>query len=153
MQYCTFYVNQRHFGIPMMEVQEVIRQQTLTPVPLAPNLVRGLMNLRGNLVVSIDMRRRLAMPPAEDEDSSIQIITKGATGLVGLMVDQVGEVESLDPTASEPPPGTAPQHIRELMKAVFALEGGLLTILDGERILEMEVERHEGVREGPRDFA
>jgi purine-binding chemotaxis protein CheW len=153
MQYCTFYVNQRHFGIPMMEVQEVIRQQTLTPVPLAPNLVRGLMNLRGNLVVSIDMRRRLAMPPAEDEDSSIQIITKGTTGLVGLMVDQVGEVESLDPSAAEPPPGTAPQHIRDLMKAVFALEGGLLTILDGERILELEGERHEGVREGPREFA
>jgi purine-binding chemotaxis protein CheW len=153
MQYCTFYVNNRHFGIPMMEVQEVIRQQTLTPVPLAPNLVRGLMNLRGNLVVSIDMRRRLAMPPAEDEATSIQIITKGPSGLVGLMVDQVGEVESLDSAHAEAPPGTAPQHIRELMKFVFPLEGGLLTVLDGERILEMESERHEGAREGARELA
>lgn len=153
MQYCTFYLNQRNFAIPMMEVQEVIRQQTLTPVPLAPTLVRGLMNLRGNLVVSIDMRRRLGLPPAEDESTSIQIISKGPSGLVGLMVDQVGEVETLEDSDGEPPPGTAPQAIRELMKAVFPLEGGLLTVLDGAHILEMEPERHEISREGARELA
>jgi purine-binding chemotaxis protein CheW len=153
MQYCTFYLDQKHYGIPMMEVQEVILQQELTPVPLASSVVRGLMNLRGSIVLSIDMRRRLGLPEAGEDQESIQIITQGPAGLVGWMVDQMGEVADLDPGQGEMPPGTVPAASREVMRSVFQLETGLLMVLDGQRILEMEQERHEGVREGARELA
>lgn len=143
MQYCTFYLDNKHFGIPMLEVQEVMLQQALTPVPLASGVIRGLMNLRGSIVVSIDMRRRLGLAPTEKEEDSIQVITQGPLGLVGWMVDQMGEVADLDPADGETPPGTVAASSRELMKSVFQLETGLLMVLDGERILEMEQERSE----------
>jgi len=153
MQYCTFYLDKKHYGIPMMEVQEVMLQQSLTPVPLAPSVVRGLMNLRGNIVLSIDIRRRLGLPESDPTQDSIQIITQGPAGLVGWMVDQMGEVADLDPAAGEIPPGTVPAANRELTQSVFQLESGLLMVLDGQRILEMEQDRLEGIREGSRELA
>lgn len=153
MQYCTFYLDKKHYGIPMMEVQEVMLQQDLTPVPLAPSVVRGLMNLRGNIVLSIDIRRRLGLPESDPSQDSIQIITQGPAGLVGWMVDQMGEVADLDPAAGEVPPGTVPAANRELTQSVFQLESGLLMVLDGQRILEMEQDRLEGLREGSRELA
>ena len=153
MQYCTFYLDNKHYGVPMMEVQEVILQQALTPVPLASSVVRGLMNLRGSIVLSIDMRRRLGLPESAPEQESIQIITQGPAGLVGWMVDQMGEVADLDPSAGEPPPGTVSEASREVIESVFQLESGLLMVLDGQRILEMEQDRREGVREGARELA
>ena len=153
MQYCTFYLDKKHYGIPMMEVQEVMLQQDLTPVPLAPSVVRGLMNLRGNIVLSIDIRRRLGLPESDPTQDSIQIITQGPAGLVGWMVDQMGEVADLDPAAGEIPPGTVPAANRELTQSVFQLESGLLMVLDGQRILEMEQDRLEGLREGSRELA
>lgn len=146
MQYCTFYLDKKHYGIPMMEVQEVMLQQDLTPVPLAPSVVRGLMNLRGNIVLSIDIRRRLGLPESDPAQDSIQIITQGPAGLVGWMVDQMGEVADLDPAVGEIPPGTVPAANRELTKSVFQLESGLLMVLDGKRVLEMEPDRMESVR-------
>lgn len=153
MQYCTFYLDKKHYGIPMMEVQEVMLQQDLAPVPLAPSVVRGLMNLRGNIVLSIDIRRRLGLPESDPTQDSIQIITQGPAGLVGWMVDQMGEVADLDPAAGEIPPGTVPAANRELTQSVFQLESGLLMVLDGQRILEMEQDRLEGIREGSRALA
>ena len=146
MQYCTFYLDKKHYGIPMMEVQEVMLQQDLTPVPLAPSVVRGLMNLRGNIVLSIDIRRRLGLPESDPSQDSIQIITQGPAGLVGWMVDQMGEVADLDPAAGEIPPGTVPVANRELTQSVYQLESGLLMVLDGQKILEMEQDRLEAVR-------
>jgi len=143
MQYCTFYLDQKHYGLPMMEVQEVMLQQELTPVPLASDIVRGLMNLRGSIVLSIDMRRRLGLADADPEQKSIQIITKGPAGLVGWMVDQMGEVADLDPGKGQPPPGTVSAASRELMQAVFQLESGLLMVLDGERILDIDHDRRQ----------
>lgn len=153
MQYCTFYLDDKHFGLPMMDVQEVILEQSLTPVPLASRMIRGLMNLRGSIVLSIDMRRRLGLADRSDGESSIQIITNGPSGLIGWMVDQMGEVCDLDPELGELPPGTVPGQTRELMDKVFQLESGLLMVLNGQRILEMEQERPEGAREGSRELA
>lgn len=153
MQYCTFYLANKHYALPMMDVQEVMLQQELTPVPLAASVVRGLMNLRGNIVLSIDMRRRLRLPESAPEQASVQIITQGPSGLVGWMVDQMGEVADLDPAAGEIPPGTVSAASRELLQSVFQLEGGLLMVLDGQKVLEMEQDRLETAREGARELA
>lgn len=152
MQYCTFYLDQKHFGIPMLEVQEVILNQPTTPIPLASSVIRGLMNLRGSIVLTVDMRRRLGLPDATDAVRPIQIITHGPSGLVGWLVDCMGEVAELDPAESELPPGSVSANSRELLQSVFQLETGLLMVLDGKRILEVEQERHESLREGAREL-
>lgn len=152
IQYCTFYLANKHYALPMMDVQEVMLQQELTPVPLANSVVRGLMNLRGNIVLSIDMRRRLRLPESAPDQESVQIITQGPSGLVGWMVDQMGEVAELDPANSETPPGTVSASSRELLHSVFQLEHGLLMVLDGEKVLEMDQDRAEFTPEGAREL-
>lgn len=147
MMYCTFWLDREQFAVPMLEVQEVIQQQVLTPVPMAPPLLRGLMNLRGTLVVSIDMRRRLQLPPVVDESESIQVIVNGAGSLFGLMVDQMGDVVELDPATAQSPPGNSLAGSRQLIREVYPLEQGLLTVLDVERILEIDLGQGETARE------
>ncbi|MFO0284031.1 MAG: chemotaxis protein CheW, partial [Acidobacteriota bacterium] len=68
-QYCTFYLQDKHYGVPMLEVQEVIRGQSLTPVPLAQPMVEGLMNLRGSIVMCVDLRRRLGLADARENQA------------------------------------------------------------------------------------
>jgi purine-binding chemotaxis protein CheW len=143
-QYCTFYLANKHYALPMMDVQEVMLQQELTPVPLGSSVVRGLMNLRGNIVLSIDMRRRLRLPDSSPDQESVQIITQGPSGLVGWMVDQMGEVAELDPTSAAS---------REVLQSVFQLETGLLLVLDAQKVLEMDQDRPEMTLEGARELA
>ena len=66
-QFCTFYVDRQFFGVPVQQVQEVIRYQEMTRVPLVPRVIRGLINLRGQIVVAIDLRRRLNAPERPEE--------------------------------------------------------------------------------------
>ena len=152
-QYCTYYLANKHYALPMMDVQEVMLQQELTPVPLGSSVVRGLMNLRGNIVLSIDMRRRLRLPDSSPDQESVQIITQGPSGLVGWMVDQMGEAAELDPTCSEIPPGTVSAASREVLQSVFQLETGLLLVLDAQKVLEMDQDRPEMTQEGARELA
>jgi purine-binding chemotaxis protein CheW len=152
MQYCTFYLDDKHYGVPMMKVQEVIHCQSLTPVPLASRIVKGLMNLRGSIVLSVDLRRRLGLADQAADQPSLQIITNGPSGLVGWIVDRMGEVRELDPALGETPPGTIPGENRDLIAQVFSLDRGLLMVLEADRILEMEQERSEKSWEGSQEL-
>lgn len=147
MMFCTFWLAESQYAVPMLDVQEVIQQQVLTPVPLAPPLLRGLMNLRGTLVVSIDMRRRLQLPPASDDLESIQVIVDGGGSLFGLMVDQMGDVIELDPASAQLPPGSTHTGMRQLIREVYPLAEGLLSVLDVKQILEIDLGQFEATRE------
>src|SRR5580658_10359206 len=104
MQFCTFYLGKDLFGVAVLEVQEVVRQHEMTQVPLAPYVVRGLINLRGNIVSTIDMRRLLNMEPLDDESQSINVITRVSSGLVSLLVDHIGDVIEAPEDRFEPVP-------------------------------------------------
>jgi len=151
-QYCTFYLQDKHYCVPMLEVQEVIRDQSLTPVPLAQPMVEGLMNLRGSIVMCVDLRRRLGLADARENQAPLQIILNGQSGLVGWIVDRMSEVRELDPELGESPPGTILAENRELLDRVFALESGLLMVLTPERVFQGEPERTERHRESSRGF-
>ncbi len=138
MQYCTFTLNDRLYGVDVLKVQEVIRHHEMTRIPLAPGVVRGLMNLRGNIVATLDMRRQMGMAALEDEQSTINIITRSANGLVSLMVDQIGDVVDLDESESEALPGTVQSEARQFTDCVYKLKTGLLQILDPDRIAAVE---------------
>src|SRR5262245_62831776 len=91
-QYCTFLVAGHYFGLDVMKVQEVIRHQQMTRVPLADSVVRGLINLRGQIVTAIDLRRRLEYPDRPTDQLPVNVIVRTDEGAVSLLVDEIGDV-------------------------------------------------------------
>ena len=135
VQYATFLLDGLYFGIEVLKVQEVLRQQPTTPVPLAPPIVRGLINLRGQIVTAIDLRTRLGLPPRESGEP-INVVIRSAEGAVSLLVDEIGDVLEVSPDQFERPPETLSGVIRELVSGVFKLSGRLLLVLDTKKAIE-----------------
>ncbi len=91
-QYCTFYVDGHYFGLDVLRVQEVIRFQQMTRVPLASPVVRGLINLRGQIVTAIDLRRRLELSDRPADQLPLNVVVQTDDGAVSLLVDEIGDV-------------------------------------------------------------
>lgn len=138
MQFCTFYLGSDLFGVPVLEVQEVVRQHDITQVPLAPAIVRGLINLRGNIVSTVDMRRLLRMEPLADSAESINVITRVSGGLVSLLVDHIGDVIDAPEDSFEAVPSVLAGDVRQIITRVCKLPGNLLMILNPGRIVEFD---------------
>ena len=132
-QYCTFRLGGLTIGIDVRKVQEVIRHDRMTPVPLAPPELVGLINLRGEIVPALDLRRQLGLKAEGDLAASVLVRTKGET--VSLLVAEVGDVVEPSPLDYEPVPPTVPARVRELVSGTFKLEGMLLLVLDPDRVL------------------
>ncbi len=125
------------FGIPVMQVRDVLRRQTLTPVPLAPNAVAGLLNLRGRIVTAIDLRVRLGLAPqAADADAAIVVVERDGE-LYALIVDAVGDVLTVPPERRERVPAMLDPVWRGLAAAVHAAAEGLVVLLDIPRVLDL----------------
>ena len=135
-QFCTFSVNDLLLAIDVLEVQEVIRYQDMTRVPTAPPVVRGLINLRGQIVTAIDLRCRLGLPPAAVDQRPMNVVIRTDDGAVSLLVDEIGEVIELADQKLERPPETVPATIRELVTGIIMLEGRLLLLLDTARVMD-----------------
>jgi purine-binding chemotaxis protein CheW len=131
--YATFYVDGAHYGVDALDVQEVLRHQPMTRVPLAPTEVRGLINLRGQVVIAIDLRRRLGLDVPADDDRSMNLVVRTEDGPVSLLVDRIGDVLKVDDDELEPTPETVTGAHRELLVGVFKLDCGLLHVLDVAR--------------------
>lgn len=134
-QYCTFTLDGLHFGVEVMRVQEVIRYQAMTSVPLAPAVVRGLINLRGQIVTAIDLRRRLELPPLADGRRPMNIVVRAEDGAVSLLVDEIGDVVEVADDLFEPPPGTLRGALRSLIPGAYKLQDRLLLILDVDQAI------------------
>lgn len=135
-QYSTFYVDGLLFGIEVLQVQEVFRYQEMTRVPLAPAVIEGLINLRGQIVTAIDMRRRLDLKPRIDGESPMNMVVRSDDGAVSLLVDEIGDVLEADQSCFEPPPVNIPPLQRALIDGVYKLDGRLLLVLNTERVLQ-----------------
>jgi purine-binding chemotaxis protein CheW len=138
-QYVTLTVAGQLCGIPVLGVRDVLADQTIARIPLAPGEVAGSLNLRGRIVTAIDLRRRLDLPPAEPGTRRMSVVTELAGELYALLVDQVAEVMSLPASAFEPCPPTLPAVWAEHSRGVFRLEGRLLVVLDVARLLDLAV--------------
>src|SRR5260221_4936093 len=90
------------FGIPVLEVQDVLGAQRLTRIPLAPPEVAGALNLRGRIVTAIDLTQRLGLRGGEQATSGMSIVVEHASELYSLLIDSVGEVLSLPADRYEP---------------------------------------------------
>lgn len=135
-QYATFRIQDLLLGIEVTRVQEVIRYQPMTVVPLAPSVVEGLINLRGQIVIAIDTRRSLGLTRAEGDALPMNIVIQSGDGLVSLLVDEIGDVIDVPAEAYAPVPDNMPQEQRELINCVYDLPAGLMLVLDTARLLE-----------------
>lgn len=136
-QFCTFFINGLFFGVEVLKVQEVIRYQEMTSVPLASQTIQGLINLRGQIVTAIDLRRRLELPPRGTEELPMNVVVRSDDGAVSLLVDEIGDVVEISEEIRERPPETLRGVARELVTGVYKLKERLLLILDTEKTVNL----------------
>jgi purine-binding chemotaxis protein CheW len=139
-QYATFFVNGMYFGIDVLRVQEVLRAQEMTRVPLAPPVIEGLINLRGQIVTAIDMRRRLKLPPRDTDTPATNVVVQSEGGAVSLLVDEIGDVVEVSQSCYELPPVNMPAAQRALVDGIYKLDGVLLLVLNTDRTLIIQSE-------------
>jgi purine-binding chemotaxis protein CheW len=136
-QFCTFYLDNHMFGVKVEQVQEVFRYQEMTKVPLAPPVVRGLINLRGQIITAMDMRQRLGMEPLPEGKLPMNVVVRTKDGVVSLLVDEIADVLEVSEDVHERPPETIPIEVRQLVLGVYKLSDKLLLILDSEKAVDV----------------
>jgi purine-binding chemotaxis protein CheW len=142
--WATFRLAHELFAVATETVHEVLTNQPLTPVPLAPPHVVGLLHLRGLVMPAIDLRRRLRLPRAVDGRPGNVVVLKTVDGFVGVIVDAIGDVLEIEADRWSPPPQTLPPRERECVFGVCPLAEGVLLglrvdVLDSEGSHETEV--------------
>jgi len=137
-QFCTFYLDQLLFGVALNDVQEVLRSLDMTRVPLAPPVVRGLINLRGEIVTAVDLRHQLEFAPRPDSAAAMNVVVRSEDGVVSLLVDEIGDVVEVEDSTFELPPETLRGRVREMITGVHKLKERLLLVLDTARACEMK---------------
>lgn len=127
-QYVTFTLGGTLYGIDVLRVQEALRPHTRTRVPLADADVAGLVNLRGQVVLTVDMRTRMGVAHSGEEPMMVVVQVDGEP--VSLLVDEIGDVVEVGPDSFEVPPDTVDPALRSLIRGAHKLDGRLLLVLD-----------------------
>ena len=138
-QYCGFRVGGEEYAIPVMEVQEVIKPQIVTPIPLAQNEIRGLINLRGQIVTCLSLRKLFNQ---EDDLSKeyMNIIVRGADGLFSLVVDEVTDIINVEDSFLESAPDTINPNLKKYVEKIYKRERGLVILLDIKQLINLQSE-------------
>ncbi len=134
VQLCTFRVGDLDFALEVTRIQEVIQLPQITRVPLASSVVRGLINLRGQIVTAIDLRARRSMPPAPPpgDEGPMNVVIRSDKGLMSLVVDDIGDVIEVSEDTFERPPSTLDPTLRSIVAAVCKQPGRLLLVLEAD---------------------
>jgi len=138
-QYCSFFVDRLFFGVEVREVQEVIRYQEMTRVPQAASEVAGLINLRGQIVTAIDLRRRLGLGDIPAGKLPLNVVIRTDDAAVSLLVDEIGDVLQVEEEAFERPPETLTGAARDVIQGVYKLKDRLLLILDTAKTVNVSI--------------
>ncbi len=138
-QYCTFYLENLCFGVDVLKIQEVFRHNDETCVPLASQAVKGLINLRGQILTAIDLRSLLGMKDRPGDLNPVNVVVNTEGNVVSsLMVDEIGDVIELSEDECEAPPDTLDAGMKELILEVYKLEKELVLVLDIDRVVQTE---------------
>lgn len=138
-KYCTFYLDRYYFGIEVEQVQEIIRFQEITPVALAPHVVKGLINLRGQIVTAVDLRCLLELPERAEGEVPMNIVVRTPLGAFSLLADRIGDVLELSDDSFEVPPDNMTGMARELIQRAYKLENTLLLTMAIKKVVSAEV--------------
>ncbi|MCB9230006.1 MAG: chemotaxis protein CheW [Deltaproteobacteria bacterium] len=135
MQLSTFMIAGHLYGIDVRMVQEVVKPMKMTRVPLAPEFVKGLINLRGQLATAIDLRYLFKLSESEQIDS-MNVVCQTGSSAISLLVDEIGDVIEIDPDGMEPVPQTISRDIRKFMTGVYKVSDTLLSVIDLSGIMK-----------------
>lgn len=138
-QFLSIHVGNQMFGIPILQVQDVLRQQAVTHVPLAPPEVAGALNLRGRIVTAINVRCRLGLDDLPQGTKTMSVVVEHEHELYSLIIDKVGDVLSLQSRGFEPVPATMQGTWRDIATGIFRLENQLMVVVDVSRLLQHSV--------------
>lgn len=138
LEYVTVTIGDQLFGLPIGQVQDVFVPGHLTPVPLAPEEIAGVLNLRGRIVTAVDMRCRLGLPGRDKRQNSMAVGIDLNGESYGLVIDTVGEVLKLRENTREAVPINLDGRLAQVAAAVHRLEGELLVVLDVVRLLDVK---------------
>ncbi len=136
----TLTVADQICGVPVLAVRDILGEQPITRIPLAPPEIAGSLNLRGRIVTAIDLRRRLGLPPAPPGQKRMSVVADQGGELYALLVDQVSEVMSLKASMFERNPPTLERHWAAFSTGIYRLEGRLLVVLDVGKLLALSGE-------------
>lgn len=139
VEYVTVTVGGQLFGLPIARVQDVFIPTRITPVPLAPAEIAGILNLRGRIVTMIDMRCRLGLPARDPDQAAMAVGIEVRGESYGLLIDSVGEVLTLAAGGHEQPPANLDRGLARVASGVHRLEHELLVVLDVDRVLELDI--------------
>ena len=126
----TFRIDRLFFGVDVQNIQEVIRYQPITRVPLAPAAIQGRINLRGQIVIAVDLRERLGLPPRDGGVLPMNVIVQTDDGIVSLLVDEIGDVVDVTDDEFEPVPATLSASITTLIDGAYKMPDWLLLMLN-----------------------
>lgn len=127
-------------GVPVLSVRDILGEQPITRIPLAPPEIAGSLNLRGRIVTAIDLRRRLGVAPRPEGMPRMSVVTEQGGDLYALLVDQVSEVMTPPESSFEPSLSTLPPAWAEFCSGIYRLDGRLMVVLDIGRILALSWE-------------
>jgi len=132
----TIRISGQLFGIPVLMIQDVLRDMSITPIPLAASVIAGSMNLRGRTVTVIDMCKRLEID-ANPDRKIINVVVEYNKELVSLQVDEVGDVLSLPANTFEKSPPNMDGNWRDIALGVYRLDDELLVVIDIDGLLDL----------------
>lgn len=139
IEYVTFRLADQWLGIPVLLVQEVLLAQRIARVPRTPDEVAGFLNLRGQIVTAVELRTRLGLPPRSAEHAPMNVVVRHEGELFSLLVDEVGDVLSVEGSAVEPPPPTLEPTWRQACAGIVRRERGLLVVVHVHALLRLEL--------------
>lgn len=136
-QFSTFYIDQYYLGVDVSHVQEIIRYQKMTKIPLSSDVIGGLINLRGQIVTAIDLHKRLLAKNRPDDVEPMNVIVRHGDSSFSLLVDQIGDVISVSEDKLSQPPENLDGETKQLITSVYKLDKQLLLILDTQKTINI----------------
>jgi purine-binding chemotaxis protein CheW len=135
-QFSTFWVDERLYGVNIQMVQEITKSMNVTDVPLAPNYIKGLINLRGQIATAVGLKELFELPTTVTENGKINVVCKSDSYLISLVVDEVGDVLELEDQQFEMTPETVSPKVSRFMTGVYKLPNNLLSVIDIKKIID-----------------
>ena len=143
-QFISFSIGEEEYGLELLRVKEVIRIREITWLPKAPSFVKGIINLRGDVIPIIDLRDKFGLEPRETTTMTRVIVVEIEGRLMGMVVDSASQVVRIPSDQIDPPPPMLGGFSREFITGVGKLEDKLVVLLNADAVLTLEERRALG---------
>lgn len=137
-QFLTFVLDGEEYGIQILKVQEIKGLPSITPIPHTPSFVKGVMNLRGTVVPVVDMREKFALPRRDYDQFTVTVVVTVGSRVVGLIVDAVSDVLSIDEAEIAPTPELGGGIDTSFMTGLAKAGEKLVLLLDIDKVVSEE---------------